>query len=272
MEKDLKITCTILNLTLDELVILLHLITYGFMKLDQNVVRNSYKSSFDSKSERQNWEDNFNRTYLKTYLTDIQTHINKANNQIQTLNQDGQESQQSKIYFMAYELLKEPPFKMTYLYESEKFWKFRATVTFDSMAIDLINTTHLREQFKIIKKFYELKSKLKLVFNLPDIIKLVNFLNKKLYKSIFKYTAQNKTIGQFISELDSSEEFPIEKIKSAINSFQMVWSYGKQNFKEYVKKNISNTILLQTDYEFNLNSKLSYFLPTKYGEDRKSVV
>ena len=128
-------------------------------------------------------------------------HINQANSEIQSRNEGDNDSQQSKIYFMAYELLKEPHYKEVFLYEYEKFWKFRALVTFDSMSVDLVNSPELREQFKILKKFNELKSKLKLVFNLPSIAELINFLKKTLFKSIFKYTAQNKTIGQFFSEI-----------------------------------------------------------------------
>jgi hypothetical protein len=205
MQKDLKITCDILNLTLDELIIVLHLITFGFLRPESSLrgaALVNTRGSFETKAERQFWEDSFNRTYLATYLVNSRKYINEANNEIQSRNQGDNDSQQSKIYFMAYELLKEPNYKDVYLYEHEKFWKFRALVTFDSMSVDLINTPDLREQFKILKKFNELKSKLKLVFNLPRIVELVNFLKKTLFKSIFKYTAQNKSIGQFFSEIN----------------------------------------------------------------------
>lgn len=46
-----------------------------------------------------------------------------------------------------------------------------------------------------------------------------------------------------------------------------MWSYAKQNLKEYVRNNLPNSLILfNTDYEFNLNSKLSYFLPTQNGD------
>ena len=204
IQKDLKIICEILKLTLDELIIVLHLITFGFLRPESSLrgaALVNTRGSFETKAERQFWEDSFNRTYLAAYLTNSRKFINEANTEIQARNQGDNDSQQSKIYFMAYELLKEPAYKEVYLYEHEKFWKFRALVTFDSMSVDLINTPDLREQYKILKKFNELKSKLKLVFNLPQIIELVNFLKKTLFKSIFKYTAQNKSIGQLFSEI-----------------------------------------------------------------------
>ncbi len=59
----------------------------------------------------------------------------------------------------------------------------------------------------------------------------------------------------------------MEKVKSSVGSFQTVWSYAKQNLKEYVRNNLSNSLIIfNTDYEFNLNSKLSYFLPTLSGD------
>ena len=59
----------------------------------------------------------------------------------------------------------------------------------------------------------------------------------------------------------------MEKVKSSISCFQTIWSYAKQNLKEYVRNNLPNSLILfNTDYEFNLNSKLSYFLPTLSGD------
>jgi len=269
MHKDLKITCSILNLTVDELIILLHLITFGFMKQDSSMRSSTHvRCSFESKQERQNWEDLFNRTYLSPFLSDIKSQINKANNDIQSLNQiNGNGTQQSKIYFMAYELLKEPDFKTTFIYENETFWKFRAMITFDLMANDLKNDSDLSEQFKILKKFNELKTKLKLVaFNLPSIMKMINFLRKNLFKSYFKYTAQNKTIGQYLDEIRSSlpKDWTMNKIKQMIDSFQLVWTYAKLNSNEFIRNN--SILTLNTEFEVSLNSKLSYFLPTLNGD------
>ena len=86
MQKDLKIICEILNLTLDELIIVLHLITFAFLRVESNIrgpVVVNTRGSFDTKIDRQFWEDSFNRTYLASFLTNFRMHNNQDKSEIQ---------------------------------------------------------------------------------------------------------------------------------------------------------------------------------------------
>jgi hypothetical protein len=262
MVKNLKISCSILNITQDELIILLHLITFRFIHTKDN----SLDCSFNTKKCRQNWENLFNRVYLAPYLTDFNSHIINANNLLQNINQQSQHHvhhQNSKLFFMAYELLSEP--KNDYLYGDDAIWKYREIVTFNSMSIDLKNNLKLKDQFKILKKFHELQSKLNLVqFNLPPIMLLVNFLRKK---SCSQHIAQNKTIGEYLNTYRLRHRINtnlMAQLKESIHSFHQVWSFIKLN--NQCIQNYQSILTFNLEYRVDLNSKLSYFLPTLTGD------
>ncbi len=84
--------------------------------------------------------------------------------------QDTDQSQSKKLYFMAYELLNVDQEKEKKLYENPEFWKFKPKVDFNMMANELKNTTK-QEEYSILKKFIEtvsfiLENKLSFYFNL----------------------------------------------------------------------------------------------------------
>lgn len=64
MKNDLNLVCKSMNLTLDESILLLHSICFGF--LHRNTQIEPFK--WNNKQNRQQWEDLFNRTYLKSFL------------------------------------------------------------------------------------------------------------------------------------------------------------------------------------------------------------
>ena len=71
------------------------------------------------------------------------------------MNEDSDDKENSKVYFMAYELLKQEDSKKAYMYANEDFWLYRPTITFDLMKLELKNTTK-SDEFRVLKKFSEL--------------------------------------------------------------------------------------------------------------------
>ena len=129
--------------------------------------------------------------------------MRKANQIIKDQNTSKEGENQTKIYFLAYELLNPDKNKENLLYESEKFWKFRPIVTFDSMAIELIKETKTYE-FTLLKTFSSMLYQLQLLPNLSEIIKLVKFLVRLFNKAIFKTDAKKKAIKDLIDTAELS--------------------------------------------------------------------
>ena len=74
-------------------------------------------------------------------------------------NEDDKTSGKAELYFMAYELteLKNP--NENCIYEKREFWKFKPTISFNTIAVELINSTEQAE-FLLFKKFINLKDQL----------------------------------------------------------------------------------------------------------------
>ncbi len=127
--------------------------------------------------------------------------ISEANQKIKELNTNKDDENQTKIYFMAYELLNPEPSKAMLLYENVKFWKFRPIVTFDLMSIELKKETKSYE-FALLKKFTDLLYQLQMLPNLVEIIKLVKLLWTMFNKSIFKSEAKKKSLNNILSDIE----------------------------------------------------------------------
>jgi hypothetical protein len=77
--------------------------------------------------------------------------IISSSNEIIKINSDQKDEAQSKVYFMAYELIDEEKERQYNIYQNEKFWKYRPLVTFEKMHVELENNEGY--QFKILRKF-----------------------------------------------------------------------------------------------------------------------
>lgn len=231
---DLKITCKILNITTDELIILFHKICFNFVKSKSQNQLQENKASFSSKGERQQWEHSFYKTYLAPTFKAVSDNVSSVNNAIKKyLEKD--DSNQSRIYFMAYELTTDP--NSEFLYEMEKFWRFRPLISFNFMAQELKNTTK-PEHFKILKQFAHLIDHLELTFHLPSIMHLLNLLKSQLNKRVSKYKSQNMSVRQFFESCVAqlSDGWTIQKAEKILERFQFVWSAIKDEIDRYSKK------------------------------------
>jgi hypothetical protein len=184
----------------------------------------------------------------------------------------------SELYFMAYELLnienKNPNRKCIYD-SNEMFWKYRPTITFQSLKKEIYNQTSTKD-YLILKKFIENKESLELLQYLPHIVRLQNIFDKYLSKKIFKDYATHTTIGDFLSSkfIQRSDSNMRADIESLVRKVQEVWLACKLSLMQYVYKTMVNTYFNDAFYEaeFNMNTKLSSFLPTQHGDGQQMFV
>lgn len=232
MLKDLRITCRELNITVDELLMLLHSVCFKFIVAKATGPGSKdIQAQFTSKSGRQQWEGAFANMYLQPVFSKVSENILLANNAIKRhLEKD--DSNQSKMYFMAYELIKKK--KSEILYENEQFWKFRPLVSFSFMAQELRIMTK-PEQFKVLKRFAQLIDSLELVFQLPSIMEFLNMLKQTLNKRFFRHKAQACTIGELFEMKKMPEDWTVTKLQEYVKSLQKVWSAIKPNIHSYSK-------------------------------------
>ena len=233
MQLDLKIACTILNITTDELLILLHKISFNFIKSKNPNQLKENNASFSNKGERQQWEHSFYKTYLAPTFSRVSENVSAVNHAIKKYSEKD-DSKQSKIYFMAYELVTEKNSEV--LYEMDKFWRFRPLISFGFMAQELKTTTK-PEHFKVLKQFAQLVDHLELTFHLPDIMRLLNLFKSQLNKRVSKYKAQNMSVGQFFEEIGDQlpVDWSIQQAEITLANFQFVWSSIKNDIDRYSK-------------------------------------
>jgi hypothetical protein len=257
IEKNLSQICKCLNLTSDEVIILLHSVCAEILDSRPITKIFSFKDNLITKDLRQSWEEKFYREYISFVFKNPSEKFNESNLIIQNKNSKENENQ-SKIYFMAYELLAEDRERSYCLYQNEIFWKYRPIVTFDSMKIELLNENNVPKQhYKILKQFSEKIEQLQLISSLPDLIKLVKMLQKLFNKSIYRQNAQVKSINEIIESVQLPRDWTHDQVEQCVNSFQHVWS----NCKHILIKKINLSSVL-SELKFNMDTKLVFFLPT----------
>jgi hypothetical protein len=127
--------------------------------------------------------------------------ISEANQAIKNLNKYRDDENQTRIYFMAYELLTQDSNKVGLLYENPKFWKFRPVVTFDLMAIELGKESK-ESDFKLLKRFTDLLYQLQFLPKLAEIVGLIKLLTSALDKAIFKSEAKKESINSVVNSME----------------------------------------------------------------------
>lgn len=162
IKKDIRLIAEALKITQDEVLLLLHRACFDILQFnswDDNAPRlGAREKSYGvwlSKSDRQDWEYNFYRNFLVSLFNRMPEVFAQANYQIKKSSL-GQEKTKSKFYMMAWELIDMDPKKDQYLYENEKFWKFRPSITFDTLRNALKSAE--QSQYLTLRNFTELVS------------------------------------------------------------------------------------------------------------------
>lgn len=195
--------------------------------------------------------------------------IAKANEELaKEKNDEGDQSQ--KVYFMAYERIKDK--EKQFMYENSEFWKYAPHVSFRMMGIELLNTTQI-EEYAILKKLIAMKDKLALVRHLPSMVKFINLLQETYSKRLFKHYANKSSIRDILLSKDEdklkidSDWFQQENQK-IVRSFQEVWQSAKLYLAEYIRENIkvAESSVFDLSFEFNLDTNLSLYLPSLHGD------
>lgn len=153
------------------------------------------------------------------------------------------------------------------MYKNSKFWKYLPTVNFEIMAIELQNSSQ-PDEHKILKKFITSRKTLKLIAHLPNIIELIKFFKINFHKSLFKHYASGTSIRDSLASNDFNKQLSNEKIVKSIELLQHIWLHLKGELTKYTRDYIQsvNFFLVDSNFEFNLDTKLSCFLPTLYGD------
>jgi hypothetical protein len=206
--------------------------------------------------------------FLKNILKEPNATIAKANEDLSKEKKDDEESN-NKVYFMAYEINSPAS---DYMYDALEFWKYAPHVNFQMMGIEILNTTKT-EEYSILKKFINMKDKLALVSHLPIMVKFINLLQETYSKRLFKHYANTSSIRDILlskerDKLKIESDWFREENQAIINSFQEVWSKSRLDLTEYIRENIkvAESSVFDLSFEFNLDSNLSSFLPSLYGD------
>jgi hypothetical protein len=110
---------------------------------------------------------------------------------------DKEDDNSKKLYFMAYEISKEDENKREFTYENSLFWKYQPEVDFDMLKVQLQMGTQA-DDHRVLKRFLDMQSHLRLVKHLPEIIKFLNTIINNFYKSFYKHYASEKSIGDLL--------------------------------------------------------------------------
>ena len=260
MQKDLELSRKALNINADEIYLILHTICNEILKgFNVSTARN-----WSSKEERQNWEKDFSDHYLFSIIQDPSKVISKAAKTLKAEEEKNTEESQ-KVYFMAYELTSQK--ENIKLYENPMFWKFQPNVDLNTMNIELANGTRI-EEFKILKKLIETIEHLQLLTYLPPIVRLVNCLNKRYYKRLFKHFARSNSLQDLLNSTEIEFDMGFNEVTESIQCLERAWNSAKAILPAYMRETFpqQQAVKFNADQEFNVDSKVSHLLPTTSGD------
>jgi hypothetical protein len=172
---------------------------------------------------------------------------------------------------MAYELtdLQNNNFSVC-IYENKDLWKYKPEVFFDTMVKDLDKLDREESDFSVLRYFVIFKNDLENVIYLPYLIKMVKKLKNYLTKNIMKDYAMQATLQECLE----SNLFDLKIQQNLLNEFrqyvenlQFLWVKCKIQLEKFLKNKMLLTRLkINDEHVFSMNTKLSFFLPSKYGD------
>ena len=190
LNKDLRILCKTLNLNMDEVIILLHLVCNKLM------LTNTHEIKWNSKADRTKWENQFQQI-IDPIFKNSSDELKKSLDILKETDSKG-DNQSQQMYFMAYELLDDnDKDKHTHVYDDVLLWKYKPQVNLTILTTEMSNQTK-HEDFQLLKKFVDMESRIRVLRNLPDIAKFINFLKGFYFKNLFKHYASNMTLKQIM--------------------------------------------------------------------------
>ncbi len=232
MLRDLKFVSKALNINTDEIMLLLHYIVEDMNNSIQVLPANADRL-WSSQKSRQSWETQFAQTFLDKFIKNSATYINQATKALQ----DGNTSQDpnradTKLYFMAYELLTVSKDKQLIVYENHDFWKYKPVVSLELLKMELQTTTE-KDQFTVLKTFIEMQNVLVLLPVLMDVMKFVNYMLGSHSKWMFKHIIMQTSLRKAFQQKLFSAEWTEEKLERTVDAFNKIWIKSRDFLSQY---------------------------------------
>lgn len=147
LHKDLRIISKILNLNMDQVFILLHLVSD---KMLSN--QSSSFTKWQSKEERNKYERDFAENFIDCILASYEQTIAQASQELQKEAKNSNDEIQ-KLYFIAYEIVDDENHEFLTLYQGPDIWKYQPLCDYNVFKTKLA-LTKLYEH-KILKYLVE---------------------------------------------------------------------------------------------------------------------
>lgn len=128
IQKDLRIISKILNLNIDQVLILLHLISEKILSNKSKPI--GFISDWKSKEEREEYEKNFADNFIVCFIKSYDNIIAEAILKLQE-EAEKNDDQIQKIYFIAYEKNNHVHDESLSLYQKPNLWKYQSFCDYD---------------------------------------------------------------------------------------------------------------------------------------------
>nr|XP_047126393.1 E3 ubiquitin-protein ligase RNF213 isoform X3 [Hydra vulgaris] len=144
---------------------------------------------------------------------------------------------------------------------SPQLWLYRQSVSVESLkvAVQLKVAGGGAKDISILVKFLEQESVLSMIKELPLILELQKFLQHEFNYKLDKKTAVNKTVAEFLSDINASKPGIRKKVEKLIKCFIKTWNHARGLFSEREKRLEPNLPLIKLDNKCSL----AYFIAAR---------
>ncbi|XP_065678766.1 E3 ubiquitin-protein ligase rnf213-alpha isoform X3 [Hydra vulgaris] len=132
---------------------------------------------------------------------------------------------------------------------SPQLWLYKQSVSVESLkvAVQLKVAAGGANDILILEKFLEQESVLSLIKELPLILELQKILQHEFNYKLDKKTAVNKTVVEFLSDINASKPELKKKVEKLIKCFIKTWNQARGLFTERQKRLEPNLHLIKLD-------------------------
>jgi len=258
-----KVLAKSLGRNVEETTTFVHLVLKNMLEED-SVDTNEKFGSLHSKECRHRWEEKFNIRHLLPMLSSVDAAIDSAQREIVDDKRMGSNSLWKRLYEQ--DLDEDSTGPKRHAFDYVRFWRYRVPITVFHLQCSLQGfiAKKGKSTCQILQKFLDKVEVLKLVKNLPEIVRLQCILSRKLSRQLSSKSAETETIKTIT--LKHFKEKDKQEIDKLLKIYYATWRALKPSL-------LSNGRLCQSDdCKLTGNSPIGYLLPSTKSTGRRALL
>ncbi|XP_077981890.1 E3 ubiquitin-protein ligase RNF213-like [Glandiceps talaboti] len=261
MECDLQQIAAALGKSVDDAVIVVHLVLHGILDR-KNVGTGNFDPLLAEKADRVQWEDEFVKEYINPIVKVLKDKLGQANKAIHEDRNLANNTLEKLIYEIDIDENLSPGI-LKELHKIPAMWRYRSRITVAHLTqflLENMTSDEKKDEYKVLNHFLAEEYRLRALQYLPHVVRLQQRLIDRFHRNIDEAEAIDLTIDMFLGKLQGQEK---EEFELLIDAFKRAWKIVRREIAKSGRLPVSKELCM---HDIDEDFHLAILLPTRKGE------